>query len=308
MATRHPCQRIRAFTFIEMVTVVFVISILAAIAVTNFLDAQTRTKTARTWMDLEATKAGINGYYADYHVYPSNHKDIRGFLLACGQFEFDNETSLYDALVNEGLLNNPPGASFQPGGFGEGAGGFGGNPFGGLQTGSQVQKESSQAGDSIALPTPPDSKISYTQNDPDYLNRPENFRLSKMERTQQSLRYYGNRFPAFSMSGYDLSQITTPVAYADSRLAPEPFADIGGVPFVYINLADVIDQDPRLSNLAMDQRFYLLSYGPDVDQSATDGFADLMNPVTGPALIYDPTNGTISRGDIIVLGSERGDY
>ena len=60
----------RAFTLIELLIVVAIIAILAAIAVPNFLEAQVRAKISRTKADLRTIATGLETYYVDYNQYP----------------------------------------------------------------------------------------------------------------------------------------------------------------------------------------------------------------------------------------------
>lgn len=60
----------RAFTLIELLIVVAIIGILAAIAVPNFLNAQLRAKIARVEGDLRAMKTAIEMYRLDSNGYP----------------------------------------------------------------------------------------------------------------------------------------------------------------------------------------------------------------------------------------------
>lgn len=59
-----------AFTLIELLIVVAIIAILAAIAVPNFMEAQTRAKIARNKADMRATTTGIELYHVDNSAYP----------------------------------------------------------------------------------------------------------------------------------------------------------------------------------------------------------------------------------------------
>ncbi|MGC9328486.1 MAG: prepilin-type N-terminal cleavage/methylation domain-containing protein [Candidatus Hinthialibacter sp.] len=59
----------RAFTLIELLIVVAIIGILAAIAVPNFLNAQTRAKVARTWADLKTLINALEQYRLDNNAY-----------------------------------------------------------------------------------------------------------------------------------------------------------------------------------------------------------------------------------------------
>jgi prepilin-type N-terminal cleavage/methylation domain-containing protein len=58
-----------AFTLIELLIVVAIIAILAAIAVPNFLEAQVRSKVSRTQADMRSTAVAMEAYCVDHNVY-----------------------------------------------------------------------------------------------------------------------------------------------------------------------------------------------------------------------------------------------
>src|SRR5437868_3990543 len=61
-----------AFTLIELLIVVAIIAFLAAIAVPNFLEAQTRAKVSRAKADLRTVATALETYCVDNNGYPLN--------------------------------------------------------------------------------------------------------------------------------------------------------------------------------------------------------------------------------------------
>jgi prepilin-type N-terminal cleavage/methylation domain-containing protein len=61
------------FTLIELLVVVAIMSILASLALPNFLEAQTRSRTARVKADMRTLKIGVDCYCADHGQYPTDY-------------------------------------------------------------------------------------------------------------------------------------------------------------------------------------------------------------------------------------------
>ncbi len=60
----------RGFTLIELLIVVAIISVLSAIAVPNFLEAQVRAKVSRVRSDMRTLSVGVEQYRVDWNSYP----------------------------------------------------------------------------------------------------------------------------------------------------------------------------------------------------------------------------------------------
>ena len=71
----------RGFTLIELLIVVAIIAILSAIAVPNFLEAQTRANVARVNNDQRSIAVALECYYVDNNTYPD-----RNVRLGAGGF------------------------------------------------------------------------------------------------------------------------------------------------------------------------------------------------------------------------------
>ncbi len=69
----------RGFTLIELLIVVAIIAILAAIAVPNFLEAQTRSKVSRVLADMRTIRTGLESYRVDTNRYPETDQGINAF-------------------------------------------------------------------------------------------------------------------------------------------------------------------------------------------------------------------------------------
>ncbi|MBN2328245.1 MAG: prepilin-type N-terminal cleavage/methylation domain-containing protein [Candidatus Omnitrophica bacterium] len=59
-----------SFTLIELLIVVAIIGILAAIAMPNFLNAQVRAKVARAVSNMKSVQSALESYYLDIGSYP----------------------------------------------------------------------------------------------------------------------------------------------------------------------------------------------------------------------------------------------
>ena len=76
----EPAMPDRGFTLIELLVVVAIIAILAAIALPNFIEAQTRAKVSRAVADMRSIAAAIEAYHVDQNQcppenYPGPHWD-----------------------------------------------------------------------------------------------------------------------------------------------------------------------------------------------------------------------------------------
>lgn len=79
------CQNSRrGFTLIELLIVVAIIAILAAIAVPNFLEAQTRAKISRVKADMQSMTTALESYKIDNNKYPHCRWPEAGYYTHIG--------------------------------------------------------------------------------------------------------------------------------------------------------------------------------------------------------------------------------
>ncbi|MBN1476051.1 prepilin-type N-terminal cleavage/methylation domain-containing protein [Candidatus Sumerlaeota bacterium] len=111
----------KAFTLIELLIVVAIIAILAAIAVPNFLEAQTRAKVSRARADLRSMATAVEAYRIDWNAYPADEvRDpiISGSSLSAADGFFPAELSTPTAYVTNA---RPPDPFVEMGGPNSGA-------------------------------------------------------------------------------------------------------------------------------------------------------------------------------------------
>jgi prepilin-type N-terminal cleavage/methylation domain-containing protein len=114
MQTMNP--RRKAFTLIELLIVVAIIAILAAIAVPNFLEAQTRAKVSRAEADMRTLSTGLEAFRIDHNEYPEGTDSpakqpeyIVQFLgaLAPGYYTFKSRDGALTAGTGFATLTTP---------------------------------------------------------------------------------------------------------------------------------------------------------------------------------------------------------
>jgi len=216
----------RGFTLIELLIVVAIIAILAAIAVPNFLEAQTRAKVSRAKSDMRTMATAIESYFVDKNKYPSMKAVNSGTAL--------NRNSVF--------YNTPNGIS----------------------------------GRFIVLTTPI-SYISSVFGDPFI---PPALKYAKSPDTLQ----------ANVADGYDGYDYVDALSLTPNGIIASP--NIGG--------------SNRASSLCSGANWHIVSAGPDGVNAFGGG--QLTNSVAVRRLgcDYDPTNGTISAGDIVRIGTGPG--
>lgn len=98
-----------AFTLIELLVVVAVIAILAAIALPNFLEAQTRAKVSRVRADLRSIATAVEIYAVDWNTYPpdGNGPPYRGLVAMTTPISY--LTSIFTDPFNFGFVDGRTG-------------------------------------------------------------------------------------------------------------------------------------------------------------------------------------------------------
>ncbi|MBI1290662.1 prepilin-type N-terminal cleavage/methylation domain-containing protein [bacterium] len=244
-----------AFTMLELLMVVAIIAILAAIAVPNFLEAQTRSKVARVRMDMADTSAALEAYMADWRSYPVHQPGI----------------ALYYRAITIDRLQRPLAGYAEDVGYGWGGGWGRGDVFDAVPPGFLETSQKDQVTTAALKPA-----------------------------------------IAAAAGSWALTRLTTPTAYLAGTVPLDVFADERTRPLTYINVADLDAEFPAILERVQPRRFVLLSFGPDVDSNSVGSqpagateypiSKSTLHPVIGPYLPYDPTNGTISRGELYGFG------
>ncbi len=115
----------KAFTLIELLIVVAIIAILAAIAVPNFLEAQTRSKVSRAKADMRTLATGLEAYRVDENAYPlSNNFGTASAEPALGNIPVLERLSTPIAYLTTGLLPDPFLTKFRSGSISSSDGGW----------------------------------------------------------------------------------------------------------------------------------------------------------------------------------------
>ncbi len=99
-------MRDKGFTLIELLIVVAIIGILAAIAVPNFMNAQTRAKVAKVHSDMRAMGQAQEMYRLDWNTYTENHHDS-DVPLHAGLYRLTTPTSYIGTLPQDPFYTNP---------------------------------------------------------------------------------------------------------------------------------------------------------------------------------------------------------
>ena len=104
-----------AFTLIELLIVVLIIAILAAIAVPNFLEFQTRAKVSRAASDMRSIRLAIEAYYVDNNEYAETDVGIEDITQAgVGMYRLTTPISYLSTVPKSPFLEENMGFSGQP--------------------------------------------------------------------------------------------------------------------------------------------------------------------------------------------------
>jgi type IV pilus assembly protein PilA len=98
----------KGFTLIELMIVVAIIGILAAIAIPNFMTYQCKAKQSEAKSILGALRTAQEAYYAEHSIYAADtgelHFDTKGGGDYSFSFEATPNTTTYTAVAN-GTIN-----------------------------------------------------------------------------------------------------------------------------------------------------------------------------------------------------------
>ncbi len=326
-----------AFTFLELLVVVACISILAGIAVPNFLEAQVRSKVARARADLAVTAEALEAYYADHFAYPVNYEP---FPPPPGSSTAPRTYPLHYIMIPRPIP--VPGAPlpFPPGQMQPALGDKGSTATAGLASQPAPGGPAAMPGTlfpdnsnpftavyprSFNMQAPPTESVpSVAASDDQPTSRLARPYLDAWGGEDAFSRFGGrggrswglNPFGApapgalsipaqsatdysnsLSYNGAALFALTTPIAYLTTVLS-DPFQDVRGAPYFYINYSPCsLKKGWYLPSARRSPAYMLGSHGPDTG-------ATVLDPYVGPFVPYDPQNGTVSSGDILMFDGE----
>lgn len=100
------------FTLIELLIVVAIIAILAAIAVPNFLEAQTRARVSRATADMRTLATAIESYRIDNGDYPEGTDNKDNYPPEIGDFMGALAPGYYTFRTRDGVNNLTVGTDF----------------------------------------------------------------------------------------------------------------------------------------------------------------------------------------------------
>lgn len=76
-----PAHRLAAgFTLIEVLVVVVILGILAAIIVPNLMDKPGQARTTKAKADIRAVESALNMYRLDHHIYPTTDEGLESLV------------------------------------------------------------------------------------------------------------------------------------------------------------------------------------------------------------------------------------
>lgn len=101
-------MRQKAFTLIELLIVVAIIAILAAIAVPNFLEAQTRSKVSRAKADIRSLATALESYAVDNNNFPPDITSVGGMQIGTGWYWYiSHRLTTPVAYITNNMLTDP---------------------------------------------------------------------------------------------------------------------------------------------------------------------------------------------------------
>jgi len=105
----------KGFTLIELLVVVAIISILAAIALPNFLEAQVRAKVSRAESDMRTIATALESYRVEHNNYPPENYFSSLLVMVWGQPCIPNAIKLRPLTTPVAYITNLPYDPFDPG-------------------------------------------------------------------------------------------------------------------------------------------------------------------------------------------------